>query len=195
MSAAAEETSLGLDNRKLGMWVFLGSEFMFFGAFITAYLLYLRTTAGGPGGELFDIVYTSISSFVLLMSSLTMVLAHSAHVKGDMRRMRLWVLATAMQGLVFVGGQAYEFTKFFNEGLVPTNSPFASAFFVLTGFHGAHVTVGIVLLLGLWNYSLPSVGKVKADQPLKTELIGLYWHFVDIIWVIIFVVVYLIPFG
>jgi len=193
VSAAVEETSMGIDNRKLGMWVFLGSEFMFFGAFITAYLLYLNTTAGGPTGEIFDIVYTSISSFVLLMSSLTMVLAHNAHVHGDMRRMRLWILATALQGLVFVGGQAYEFTKFVNEGLVPTGSPFASAFFVLTGFHGIHVTVGIILLLGLWSYT--HTGKVKSDQPLKTEIIGLYWHFVDIIWVIIFVVVYLIPWG
>src|SRR5680860_1069 len=86
------------------MWVFLGSEFMFFGAFITAYLIYLDQSAGGPNGELFDIVYTSISSFVLLMSSLTMVLAHNAHVHGDMRRMRLWIMATAFQGLVFVGG-------------------------------------------------------------------------------------------
>ncbi len=193
MSAAVEETSLGLDNRKLAMWVFLGSEFMFFGAFITAYLMYLNTNAGGPDGEIFDIVYTSISSFVLLMSSLTMVLAHHAHEQGDMRRMRLWILATAFQGLVFVGGQAYEFTKFFKEGLVPAGSPFASSFFVLTGFHGLHVTVGIIMLLGLWSYS--RVGKVKASQPLKTEIIGLYWHFVDIVWVIIFVVVYLIPWG
>lgn len=190
--SAIEETSLGLDNRKLAMWVFLGSEFLFFGALITTYLLYLDSTAGGPGVELFDIVYTSISSFVLLMSSLTMVLAHNAHTRGDMRRMRLWILATALQGLVFVGGQAYEFTKFFKEGLVPTGSPFASSFFTLTGFHGLHVTIGIVMLLGLWAYS--RVGKVQPHQALKTELIGLYWHFVDVVWVVIFVVVYLIPY-
>ncbi|HKJ56620.1 MAG TPA: heme-copper oxidase subunit III [Nitriliruptoraceae bacterium] len=191
--SAVDQSSLGIDNRKLAMWVFLGSEFMFFGAFITAYLLYLNTTAGGPGVELFDIVYTSISSFVLLMSSLTMVLAHHAHVHGDMRRMRLWILATALQGLVFVGGQAYEFTKFYKEGLELTTSPFSSSFFVLTGFHGLHVTVGIIMLLGLWAYA--GIGKVKPDQHRKTEVIGLYWHFVDIIWVLIFVVVYLIPYG
>src|SRR5680860_625186 len=153
------------------MWVFLGSEFMFFGAFITAYLIYLDQSAGGPNGELFDIVYTSISSFVLLMSSLTMVLAHNAHVHGDMRRMRLWIMATAFQGLVFVGGQAYEFTKFVKEGLTLTGSPFGSAFFVLTGFHGLHVTIGIIMLLGLWAFT--HTGKVKSDQPVKTEVIGL----------------------
>ena len=191
MSAHAE-TTLGLDHRKLAMWVFLGSEFLFFGAFITAYLLYVNETNGAPGVELFDIPYTSISSFVLLMSSLTMVLAHHAHSQGDMRRMRLWVLATAMQGLVFVGGQVYEFTTFVNEGLTIQSSPFSSAFFVLTGFHGLHVTIGIVLLLGL--YAMSKTGKVKSDQDVKTEIIGLYWHFVDIIWVIIFVVVYLVPY-
>ena len=193
MSAAAEETTLGLDHRKLAMWVFLGSEFMFFGAFITAYLLYLNETNGAPGVELFDIPFTSISSFVLLMSSLTMVLAHHAHTQRDMRRMRLWVLATALQGLVFISGQVYEFTKFVNEGLSIYSSPFASAFYVLTGFHGLHVTIGIIILLGLYGMTL--TGKVKPDQDVKTEIVGLYWHFVDIIWVLIFVIVYLIPAG
>ena len=193
MSVAAEETTLGLDNRKLAMWVFLGSEFLFFGAFITAYFIFINDTNGGPGVELFDIPYTSISSFVLLMSSLTMVLAHHAHVKGDLKRMRMWILATALQGLVFIGGQAFEFITFVNEGLTIQTSPFASSFFVLTGFHGAHVTVGIIILLGL--YALSLTGKIKSDQHVKTEIVGLYWHFVDIIWVLIFVVVYLIPAG
>jgi heme/copper-type cytochrome/quinol oxidase subunit 3 len=191
VSAGAHETTLGIDHRKLAMWTFLGSEFLFFGAFVSAYLLYLDTTAGGPGVEIFDIPFTSVSSFVLLMSSLTMVLAHNAHTKGDMRRMRMWILATAGQGAVFLGGQVYEFTVFYREGLSLTGSPFASSFFVLTGFHGAHVFVGILLLLSL--YSLSLTGKVKPSQDLKTEMIGLYWHFVDIVWVVIFTVVYLIP--
>lgn len=193
MSADVSQNTLGVDHRKLAMWVFLGSEFLFFGAFISTYLLYYDRTNGGPGVELFDIPFTSVSSFVLLMSSLTMVLAHNAHVKGDMRRMRLWILATALQGMVFIGGQAFEFTTFVKEGLALTTSPMSTSFFVLTGFHGAHVTIGILMLLGLW--SLSHTGKVKADQPIKTELIGLYWHFVDIIWVLIFTVVYLIPYG
>jgi heme/copper-type cytochrome/quinol oxidase subunit 3 len=128
---------------------------------------------------------------VLLMSSLTMVLAHNSHVRGDMRGMRLWILATAGQGMVFLGGQVYEFTVFYREGLNITQSPFASSFFFLTGFHGAHVFIGVLLLLGL--YSLSLTGKVKVGQDVKTEMVGLYWHFVDIIWVIIFTVVYLIP--
>jgi heme/copper-type cytochrome/quinol oxidase subunit 3 len=191
MSAVAQDTSLGLDHRKLAMWTFLGSEFLFFGAFMSAYLLYIDTTNRGPGIEIFDIPFTSVSSFVLLMSSLTMVLAHNSHLRGDMRRMRLWTLATAGQGMVFLGGQVYEFTVFSREGLDLTQSPFASSFFFLTGFHGLHVFIGVLLLLGL--YSLSLTGKVKVGQDVKTELIGLYWHFVDIVWVILFTVVYLIP--
>ncbi len=191
MSTDVATTTLGIDHRKLGMWTFLGSEFLFFGAFVSAYLLYLDTTAGGPGVEIFDIPFTSISSFVLLMSSLTMVLAHHAHTQGDMRRMRMWILATAGQGAVFLGGQVFEFSVFVREGMALDTSPFASSFFVLTGFHGLHVFIGILLLCSL--YVLSVTGKVKPNQDLKTEMIGLYWHFVDIIWVIIFTVVYLIP--
>jgi heme/copper-type cytochrome/quinol oxidase subunit 3 len=191
MSNLAQDTTLGLDHRKLAMWTFLGSEFLFFGAFMSAYILYIDTTNRGPGIEIFDIPFTSVSSFVLLMSSLTMVLAHNSHVRGDMRRMRLWILATAGQGMVFLGGQVYEFTVFFREGLDLTQSPFASSFYFLAGFHGLHVFIGVLLLLGL--YSLTLTGKVKVGQDVKTEIIGLYWHFVDIVWVILFTVVYLIP--
>lgn len=193
MSTATHENTLGVDHRKLAMWVFLGSEFLFFGAFISTFLLYFRETNGGPGVELFDIAFTSISSFILLMSSLTMVLAHNAHANRDMRRLRIWLLATAFLGMVFIGGQAFEFTTFYNEGLQLTNSPMSSAFFVLTGLHGAHVTIGIVMLLS--TYVLTKTGKIKPDQDVKTEMVGLYWHFVDIIWVLIFVVVYLVPAG
>jgi heme/copper-type cytochrome/quinol oxidase subunit 3 len=192
VSTTEHETTLGVDHRKLAMWVFLGSEFLFFGAFISTFLLYFKETNGGPGVELFDIAFTSISSFVLLMSSLTMVLAHNAHAHRDMRRLRLWLLATAGLGMVFIGGQAFEFTTFFKEGLTLSTSPMSSAFFVLTGLHGAHVTIGIVLLLS--TYALTKTGKITPEQDIKTEMVGLYWHFVDIIWVLIFTVVYLIPY-
>ncbi len=192
MSTAAHETSLGVDHRKLAMWVFLGSEFLFFGAFISTFLLYFQQTNGGPGVELFDIAFTSISSFILLMSSLTMVLAHNAHAQRDMRRTRLWLYATALLGLVFIGGQAFEFTVFVKEGLTLTTSPMSSTFYVLTGLHGAHVAIGIIMLLS--TAALTRTGKIKPDQDVKVEMVGLYWHFVDIIWVLIFTVVYLIPY-
>jgi heme/copper-type cytochrome/quinol oxidase subunit 3 len=97
-----------------------------------------------------------------------------------------------MLGVVFIGGQIYEFTVFVDEGLKLSTSTFGSAFFVMTGFHGAHVTVGIFMLLSLVGMSM--FGRLDAvDGPRKVELIGLYWHFVDIVWIVIFTVVYLIP--
>ena len=168
MAVDVHGTTLGLDHRKLAMWTFLGSEFLFFGAFIATFLLYVQITATGPGVEIFDIPFTTISSFVLLMSSLTMVLAHHAHTRGDMRRVRLWLVATAGQGAVFLGGQVFEFNVFWREGLDFTAAPFASAFYVLTGFHGIHVFVGILLLLGL--YSLTLTGKVT--MPYKRDAVG-----------------------
>ena len=182
----------GIDSRKLGMWAFLASECLFFGALISSYLLY-RTK--GPEGQrphdLYDIPYTSVSSFVLLMSSLTMVLALSAIKRQDHYRMRVWLLATALLGTVFVGGQVYEFTVFNHEGMHLTTSPASSSFFVLTGFHGMHVTGGIFWLLSLVGLSLR--GQVPYERNLDVEMAGLYWHFVDVVWIVIFTIVYLVP--
>lgn len=185
-------TYTGLDNVKMAMWAFLGSECLFFGSFISAYLLYRNNTADGPKpAEIYDIPYTSVSSFVLLMSSLTMVLALAAIQRGDHRRLRVWLMATALLGCTFIGGQIYEFTTFVHEGLTLKTSPFGSAFFVLTGFHGTHVAVGILMLLSLVGLSF--AGKLPTQDARKVEMIGLYWHFVDIVWIVIFTVVYLIP--
>ena len=194
MSVEAHEahTATGLDNRKLGMWAFLGSECLFFGALITAYMLYRGRSVVGPFPEdVYDIPFTSVSSFVLLMSSLTMVLALAAIQKGDHQRLRIWLLATAFLGMTFLGGQVFEFTVFVKEGLTITRNVFGSSFFLLTGFHGLHVTVGVLLLLHMYGMSL--TGRIGQQDSLRVELVGLYWHFVDIVWVIIFTVVYLIP--
>jgi heme/copper-type cytochrome/quinol oxidase subunit 3 len=185
-------TATGLDNRKLGMWAFLGSECLFFGALISTYLLYRGRSIVGPyPDQVYDIPYTSVSSGVLLMSSVTMVLALNAIQRADHRRLRAWLLATALLGITFVGGQVFEFTVFVREGLTLSRNLFGSSFFVLTGFHGAHVTVGILMLLTLFGQSL--AGRLPTERALRVELVGLYWHFVDVVWIVIFTVVYLIP--
>jgi cytochrome c oxidase subunit 3/cytochrome o ubiquinol oxidase subunit 3 len=187
-------TSTGLSNEKMGMWAFLGSECLLFGGLISSYLLYRGRVPEGDGPtptEIFDIPYTSVSSFVLLMSSLTMVLALSAIQRGDHQRTRIWLLTTAMLGASFIGGQVYEFTSFVNEGLGYTTNIFGSAFYTLTGFHGVHVTIGIVMLLSLFTMSLR--GTLPQERAETVEIVGLYWHFVDIVWILIFTVVYLIP--
>src|SRR2546427_9880495 len=138
-------TSTGLSNAKLGMWAFLASECLLFGALISTLLLYRgKHVSGLTPQKIYDIPYTSVSSFVLLMSSLTMVLALSAIQRGDHAKLRAWLVATALLGMTFISGQVYEFTTFVHEGLTLKTNLFGSTFFVLTGFHGAHVTVGIL---------------------------------------------------
>jgi heme/copper-type cytochrome/quinol oxidase subunit 3 len=185
------ETSTGLDNRKLLMWLFLGSECLFFGSLIAAYLLYRGRSLAGPyPSDLFDIPFTSVSAFVLLMSSVTMVLALAAIQRGDRRSMQIWLFTTALLGALFVSGQAYEFTRFNQEGLSLHANLFGTTFFVLTGFHGAHVTVGVLILMSILAMSFQ--GRIQQKDSLNVELAGLYWHFVDIVWIIIFTLVYLI---
>jgi heme/copper-type cytochrome/quinol oxidase subunit 3 len=194
-------SSTGLDSRKLLMWLFLASDCMFFGSLIAMYMIYRgdaeRMYLAGQGSgpvphEILDIPYTSISAFVLLMSSLTMVLALASIQRGNQRGLRVWLSATAALGLVFLGGQFYEFTSFYHEGLGLTTNIFGNAFFTLTGFHGAHVTIGVVWLISIVVVSLR--GGVRQDQSLNVEIAGLYWHFVDIVWIVIFTLVYLIPY-
>jgi heme/copper-type cytochrome/quinol oxidase subunit 3 len=187
-------TSTGLPNLKLAMWIYLASDCLLFGALISTYVLYRGASVTGPyPADVFDIPYTSVSSFVLLASSLTMVLALASLQRGDVGRCRIWLFATAMLGLTFIGGQVYEFTTFYHEGLSLSTNLFGTTFFVLTGFHGVHVGVGIVMLMTLLGLSF--TGRITPDNSETVELIGLYWHFVDVVWIVIFTVVYLIPTG
>jgi heme/copper-type cytochrome/quinol oxidase subunit 3 len=189
-----EHESTGVGNIKLGMWAFLSSEFLFFGALISNYLLYSNRPGfqGVYPSEIYDIPFTSVSSFVLLMSSLTMVLAHNALSRGDQGGTRTWVFATAALGSVFLGGQVFEFTEFITlHDMTLSTNPAASAFYLLTGFHGTHVAIGVIMLLSLWGISRRQ-GSLSEHHGLNLEMVGLYWHFVDIIWIVIFTVVYLL---
>ena len=194
--AAHPPSSTGMDSRKLVMWAFLASDTMFFGSLIGTYMIYRgRAEELGAGPfpfEIFDIPYTSVSAFVLLMSSLTMVLALAAIQKGNNRGLRVWLSATALLGAIFVGGQFFEFTLFASEGLTLTSNMFGASFYVLTGFHGAHVTIGVIWLLTLVWMSLR--GGIHQENSMVVEVAGLYWHFVDIVWIVIFTLVYLTPY-
>ncbi len=189
-------TSTGISNAKLAMWTYLASDCLLFGGLISTYMLYRNRPGEVPGiagspvraSELFNIPFTSMTSFILLMSSLTMVLAVNSVIRGDVQRMRLWLVATAALGGLFLGGQVFEFTEFVNEGLGFTANVSASSFYALTGFHGVHVAVGVIMLLSAVGYSMRKELNAEA-----VETLGLYWHFVDIVWVVIFAIVYLIP--
>src|SRR5687767_269133 len=207
-------TTTGLDNRKIAIWAFIGSECMLFASLISTYLIYKGRSRVGPfphepwtnpltgqqTAGILDIPVTSASTFVLLASSFFMVLALAAvqnkYVPKHTRWERiegssqLWLFMTALFGTIFLGFQAYEFTAFVHEGLTIKTNLFGSTFFTLTGFHGAHVTVGV-----LWLLTLLAIDMKRGLGPkdaLIVDISALYWHFVDVVWIVIFTVVYLI---
>jgi len=186
-----EDTSTGLSSRKLLMWAFLGSDVMFFGAFISTYLVYRGKSLVGPyPSEILNIPITSVSTFVLLMSSLAMVLGLHYVKEGEKNKGTLWILVVVVLGSVFMGFQFVEFREFAHLGLTPRTNIFGTTFFILTGIHGAHVTIGVIWMAFL-AYSSHN-GALRADNALDLEIAGLYWHFVDIVWIVIFTVIYLI---
>jgi cytochrome c oxidase subunit 3 len=214
MSASAVHyTTTGLDNRKIAIWAFIGSECMLFISLISTYLIYKGRSVVGPyphevytapDGTVFkpilNIPVTSASTFILLMSSLAMVLALAAVQNKNLPKRttgekilgssKLWLWMTAILGTAFLGCQAYEFTSFVHEGLTIRTNLFGSSFFTLTGFHGAHVTAGV-----LWLLTLLAIDYKRGLGPsdaLNVDIAALYWHFVDVVWIVIFTVVYLI---
>ena len=184
-------TSTGLSNKKLLMWAFLGSDVMFFGSFIATFLVYRNRSLVGPyPSDVLDIPITSVSTFVLLMSSLAMVLALAYVQQGQKKLGTLWIFAVVVLGAIFLLFQVYEFNHFVHLGLTPRTNLFGTTFFILTGLHGAHVTLGVLWLMFLGFGSIK--GTLRADNAIDLEIAGLYWHFVDIVWIVIFTVIYLI---
>jgi heme/copper-type cytochrome/quinol oxidase subunit 3 len=176
------------------MWVFLASDCLFFGSFIATYLVYRNESIVGPyPNEVLDIPITSVSTFVLLMSSLAMVLALNYAQKDQLGLTRFWILAVAVLGAIFLGFQVVEFSTFVSEGLTIRSNLFGTTFFILTGFHGLHVLIGVLWLLGTAFAHFKGALTSRSVEDL--EMAGLYWHFVDIVWIIIFTVIYLIGFS
>lgn len=196
--------SMGLPHIKVGFWTFVGSECLFFGSLIATYMSYRGQSLTGPFphetwvrpdgtevGGILSILVTSASAFVLLVSSFAMVMALHGFQTNNRGQARFWIFATAALGLVFLGFQSYEFTEFYHKGLTLQQNLFGSTFFVLTGFHGTHVAFGVLWLLTLFVMDLRK--PLLPEESLKVEIAGLYWHFVDIVWIVIFTFVYLVP--
>jgi len=212
--AAHHYTATGLDSRKIAIWAFIGSECMLFASLISTYLIYKGRSRVGPfphetwmdptSGHHFhailNIPVTSASTFTLLMSSLFMVLALSAVQNKNVPKRttsdrilgssKLWLWATALAGSTFLGFQAFEFTSFVHEGLTIRTNLFGSSFFTLTGFHGAHVTAGVIWLLTLLFIDMKR--GLSPKEAINVDVCALYWHFVDVVWIAIFTLVYLI---
>ena len=196
MDAAAEAAESPLTPEswgKLGMWVFLAADAMSFGGLIVGYALLRHSSASWPPpAQTLGINLTAFMTFLLIVSSVTMVLSLSAIQNGDMRRFKKFLLLTILGGLLFLGCQAYEWTHLLTErlpeiGISFSSHLFATTFFVLTGFHGMHVTGGV-----LYNSCVLAACLRGRYGAKHVEIAGLYWHFVDLVWILIFTFVYLI---
>ena len=190
-----DHSSTGINAKKLMMWLFLGSDCMFFGTLISTHLIYrkLYPEPEIAPTDIFNIELTTASSFILLMSSFLMALAVSAMHKRNMASYRWMISGVILFGLIFVGFQVYEFSHFVHHAHFTIHSgTMGSTFYLLTGTHGCHVAIGVLILLSQLIASF--TGRLNADNAIDVEVAGLYWHFVDIVWIIIFTAVYLVEY-
>ena len=205
MSAEAHAipTSTGIDSRNLAIWTFIGSECLFFASLISTYVVYRGKSLVGPFPHepwtdpatgkvlepIFEIPLVTVGTALLLFSSLFVVLALYGAQRGNRKMLLGWLSATIACGMFFVGMQVYEFTHFVHKGLTLQRNMFGASFFTLTGFHGTHVTIGVIWLVTMFILALR--GQLPAKRALNLEIAALYWHFVDVVWIVIFPVVYL----
>jgi heme/copper-type cytochrome/quinol oxidase subunit 3 len=200
ISSTRPMPGMGVYNLKLGMWVFLLSEVMFFTGLIGAYIILRFATpeAFTEPGQVLNVGLTAFNTFVLICSSVTMVKAFAAVEQGNQRELRLWLLATTLLGAFFLSVQGIEYYKLVEHGFVPQVATYAAegaplygmTFYTLTGFHGAHVTIGVLALI--FTVVKAFRGGYTVANHGGVEIMGLYWHFVDLVWIILFTLVYLI---
>lgn len=177
-------------NGKLAMWLFLCSEVMFFSGLLGAYIT-LRT--GDPSRfeasqkHLHDHVWlAAINTLLLIASSFTMAMAVQRGQQKQTGAQRMFLLMTAGLGIIFLLNKVYEYSTHIKVGQVPGTDIFFSFYYSLTGVHGFHILAGVIPILGLWHYA------GKQDVSKETEMVGLYWHFVDLVWIFLFPLLYLI---
>jgi len=191
-AGAPAQGGVGVYTQKLGMWVFLVSEVMFFTALIGSYII-LRwgTDASWPEPRtVLAIPVTALNTFILICSSVSMVKAYAAATRDDQAGLKRWLLLTVLGGATFVSVQAYEYHHLIEKGFLPSSGLFGSTFYTMTGFHGFHVTCGVISMI--WVTVRAFRGKYAGGNYRGVETIGLYWHFVDLVWIILFTIVYLI---
>ncbi|MCZ6916480.1 MAG: cytochrome c oxidase subunit 3 [Gemmatimonadetes bacterium] len=209
---AQREIGADVYNEKLGIWVFLGSEVMFFTALIGSYIIlrFASPEQWALPGQILNIPVTAVNTFLLICSSVTMVKAFAAIQDGDQQGLKKYLVATVIIGAAFVGVQAYEYTDLVHEGFLPSGyaagsalaleaaeghlpasiGVYGSSFYTMTGFHGFHVSMGVLCMMFVtWKAYR---GKYTKEDHRGVEVIGLYWHFVDLVWIILFTIVYLV---
>lgn len=183
----------GLYNAKLGVWLFLASEVMLFGALFSSYVLLRVGAPTWPHGyTILNVPLATLNTIVLISSSVTMVMSWASLMMKDFGKFRMYMGLTILAGFVFLVVKGFEYGAKFEHGLLPSESTFLAIYFTLTGLHGVHVIGGIILNTYLWG---PGSKMWKIDPARFTnrvEVAGLYWHFVDLVWIFLFPVLYLL---
>lgn len=183
----------GLYNAKLGVWLFLASEVMLFGALFSSYILLRVGAPTWPHGySILNVPLATLNTIVLISSSVSMVMSWASLMMKDFGKFRMYMGLTILAGFVFLVVKGFEYGAKFEHGLLPAESTFLAIYFTLTGLHGLHVIGGIVVNTYLWG---PGSKMWKSDPARFTnrvEVAGLYWHFVDLIWIFLFPVLYLL---
>ena len=182
---------LGIPTGKFGMWVFLISEIMFFTGLIGSYIvLRLGSSEWPKPGTILNTPLLGLNTLVLLTSSLTMALALNAIEQGRQAALKRYLLLTALLGSTFLAIKGVDYVHMWAHGFRMSSSLFGSCYYLLTGFHGLHVLSGVILLLYL--FAAASKGAFSATEHTRIECSGLYWHFIDIVWVILFAILCLV---
>lgn len=190
MKSAIEQAATQ-EKKTLGFWVYLMTDCLLFAALFATFAVLRGGTFGGPtGSEIFDLPFVLLETIVLLTSSFTVGLAILGSARGYKKQTIFWLLATFALGAFFLGLELSEFTKLAAEGNSWTRSGFLSSYFTLVGTHGLHIAVGLlwlaVMIVRLWRF------KFKQTDLNRLALFGLFWHFLDVVWIFIFTIVYLI---
>jgi heme/copper-type cytochrome/quinol oxidase subunit 3 len=181
----------GLANGKLGIWLFLASEVMLFGALFSTYILLRVGAVEWPHGEL-NVWLGGINTVILICSSVTMVVAWAQLKMGNFTKGRLYVIVTAVLALVFLVNKYFEYASHFSRGEGPWHSTFLAIYFTLTGLHGLHILGGIVVMAYLVGPGAKLWHRNSEQYTNRVEYTGLYWHFVDLVWIFLFPVLYLL---
>ena len=187
----------GIPNGKFGIWLFLASEVMLFGALFSSYVL-IRTGAphwppeGGLSSDILNVPLGTFNTAVLITSSITMVLAWASCKMGNIGKFKMWMAATVLLALIFLVVKYFEYSDKFHHDHFPSHDNFFAIYFVLTGLHGLHIIGGVIVN----TYLLGPGSKLWATDPEhftnRVEIAGLYWHFVDLVWIFLFPSLYLL---
>jgi heme/copper-type cytochrome/quinol oxidase subunit 3 len=183
-------STTGLDTLKLGMWLFLATEVMLFSAMIAGFMD-MRGRSPADAHHVLNIPLTAVNTFILICSSLTVALSVASIEQGNQKRLRNFLLLTFLFGGTFLGIQIFEYRHLITGGeLAPWSSLFGAGFFAVTGLHGFHVFIGLIWCI--LTIIKATRGRFSAQNFEQVEIFGLYWHFVDVVWIILFTLIYLL---